>query len=90
MIHYNFGEYTRISRAAMPSVIKRNIPFMIVPCKCAINTPWNLACEMYPDKIIKEYGTFENFLNYYIYYNCNYNDLGRYPAFYVKFDDLKK
>lgn len=86
--HY-FGDYVRVSKAAMHSVIKRNINFIIIPCNGRLETPWHLEMEVNPGEMLENYGTFDNFLNHYCYYNCN-SELGKYPAFYVKINDIKK
>ena len=33
--------------------------------------------------------TFDSIINEYEYYNCNSNELGRYPAYYVKQEMIK-
>ena len=89
MNKYSFGDYTRVSKAAMQSVIKRNIEFIIIPCNGRLETPWGLGVAVKPDEMLKEYGTFNNFVNHFEYYNCN-NELGNYAAFYVNRNDIKK
>ena len=88
MNNYSFGEYTRVSKSAMQSVIKRNIDFIIIPCNGRLETPGKLGLKVNPAEMLKEYGTFNNFVNHYEYYNCN-GELGKYAAFYVNRNDIK-
>lgn len=68
--------YKRIDKRIARKLYNNNIPVLIIPCKCNPGGAWLTGIEM-----IKYDRTFDQFVNEFTYYNCNY-ELGYYPAFY--------
>lgn len=68
--------YQKIDKRAARKLYDNNQPVFIIPCKCSPGAMWLTGFEM-----VKEDQTFDQFVNAFTYYNCNY-ELGYYPAFY--------
>lgn len=74
--------YTRISKAAARKAYNSGSPVFICPVKCnPANKYWQTGIEIDnaagdPDK------SFDKVVNSFEFFNCGYNELGRYAAFY--------
>ena len=75
----------RISKARARRIVSETSESVyIVPCKCVPGIGWYCTARINKKVLeINEY-TFESFINEFIYYNCQYNQTGKYPAFYIK------
>lgn len=54
----------------------------LCPCKANPCNFWVGLLEV-SDDARRSKETLDSFINAFIYYNCGYNELGRYPAYYV-------
>lgn len=85
---YNNETYKRITR---PKAQKRMLlmagPTYIAPVKARFG-PWVQPLEI-PFVIGWCKEDFNNYVNEFVYYNCN-AEMGNYPAFYVKESDLSE
>jgi len=73
--------YKRINKRTARSLYNAGHTIYLVPCRIWPNDqgPW-----IRPYPISKKEGElFDNHVNAYEYYNCNYNELGYYAAFYI-------
>ena len=68
----------KINKSTARKLFDSKKPVVIIPCKCHPESVWFTGFEMENDGS----RTFDQFVNEFTYYNCNY-ELGRYPAFYV-------
>ena len=84
------GKYTRISKATARKLFLDGKTIAIVPCKCDPDNKFFPAFtanrrdkeEFVIDEIgMKNY--FDNMVNSFEYYNCQYNETGKYAAFYT-------
>ncbi len=79
----NGVRYTRISKPAARKIYDNGGAVYVCPVKCSpVNEFWqtgtiidNPAAD--PDR------AFDKVINAFEFYNCGYNELGRYAAFYV-------
>jgi len=83
MNNYTFTEngftFERISKKIARTAFNNGLTVFFCPCKMRpFNNPWGGAVP-----VKKSNETFEQVLNAYEYYNCNYNELGKYTAFYI-------
>lgn len=71
--------FIRISKQAACKRYEDQQLVVIVPCKCVPGNKYGIENRMY------NVGgrTFDQYINEWSFYNCN-NELGRYPAFYVR------
>jgi len=84
MNNYTFTEngftFERISKKTARTAFNNGLTVFFCPCKMRpFNNPWGGAVPVKKNGT----GTFEQVLNAYEYYNCNYNELGKYTAFYI-------
>lgn len=77
MNEYRGQTFTRISKAAAKKMYERGENVYICACKMNPEGHWFHAVWIHPEPE----QTFEQFVNAYTYYNCNY-ETGYYPAFY--------
>ena len=78
--------YERISKARARRVVSETNEYVyIVPNKCIPGTSWYCNPARISGKTLETNGyTLESFINEFNYYNCQYNQTGKYPAFYIK------
>lgn len=69
----------RINKTTARKLYNAKKAVLIIPCKCRPGGAWLTGFEMENDGS----RTFDQFVNEFTYYNCNY-ELGKYPAFYVE------
>ena len=73
--------YKRIDKRTARSLYNAGYTIYLVPCKIWPNDQgW---IRPYPISK-KENELFDNHVNAFEYYNCNYNEFGCYAAFYIK------
>ncbi len=78
--------YERISKARARRVVSETSEYIyILPCKCVPGTSWYCYPARINKGMLETNGyTFESFINEFNFYNCQYNQTGKYPAFYIK------
>ena len=72
--------YARINKTQARHAYNAGKDVYILPCKVRFNNMW--FAPYIANKTCGE--AFITIVNQYSYYNCNYNELGKYPAYYVK------
>lgn len=84
MKKYNFNNLERISKIKAEKLYNSGLTVLFIPCKCnPENNFYNLG--IWENKYLQgQFETFQELLNNYEFYNCNYNELGLYTAFYIK------
>lgn len=80
MNHISIDGYTRVSKRKARRLFMEGVEILVLPCKVNPANVWEMTARMSNSSI----EDFEKWLNEYSYYSCNYNELGRYPAFYIK------
>lgn len=76
--------YVRISKAKAKKLYDAGENIYLLPCKVS---PRNCWVRPYKTNDYLEYQkSFEYVLSNYEYYNCQYNETGKYAAFYIKED----
>ena len=74
--------WTRISKAKARKLYNAGEDILVVPCKVHPENQHGIGVTI--SISYWEHQTFEKFLNEFCWYNCNYNELGKYPAFYER------
>lgn len=87
MIKYNFNGLKRVNKTTAKKLYNAGINILIVPCKVNPTTAGTWSLGYCLNKNNNNLDSFENAINNFIYYNCNYNELGKYPAYYIKKED---
>lgn len=84
-------EYKRISKAAVWKAYNAGKEILLYPCKANPESTFNCGVSLMKSRreqfVIDEIGLkkdFISFCNSFIYYNCQYAELGKYPAFYCE------
>jgi len=79
--------YKRVHKKRARSLYNAERTIYLVPCKVRPDDqgPW---IRPYPI-CKKENEPFDNHVNAFEYYNCNFNKLGYYTAFYIKKENAK-
>ena len=85
MIKIKTRNYERITKAQARKRYELGEDIYLVPCKCSPDNVWGLTFQMNKDNINTD--GFDKTVNCFIWYNCNHNELGYYPAFYIKRED---
>lgn len=88
MKRYNFRTVARVTKRDAEKFFNMGFEVLLIPHKC---NPENKFYNMgvWIDKFSNDDGeTFQTAVNAATYYNCNYNDTGRYLAYYVKHGDF--
>ena len=83
MNHIEIGGYSRISKARARKEFNAGNDVFIMPVKAS---PVNIWFSPYCANRFAWYTenrSFDSIVNEYEFYNCNYNELGKYAAFYV-------
>lgn len=78
--------YERISKARARRIVSETSEYVyIVPCKCVPGIGWYDYPPRINKKTLETNGyTFESYINEFYFYNCQYIQIGKYPAFYIK------
>lgn len=90
MNQIKIGDWTRVSKQKARKLYDEGVTIRLCPVKCdptneyypmrfdiCINDEWDVE----PFEWEKQ---FDNRVNGYEFYNCQYNELGRYTAYYVR------
>lgn len=94
MNNYSNNNYSRISKGKARKLYNNDTAVYIVPCKvaCSDSNMWIKPFELTLKQVTDEYKGFDDLIKFYSfdnrindfeYYNCNY-ELGYYTAFYIK------
>ena len=81
--------YTRITKAAARKLYNENKAIYLCPVKLSPVNIWQGAMEIRKDCIIELNNSFDNICNHFSFYNCNYNETGKYIAFYIREGEAK-
>ena len=74
--------YVRISKQKARRLYDNGENIYLLPCKVSPASEW---IRPYQANDYLEYQrSFDRVLASFEYYNCQYNELGKYPAFYIK------
>lgn len=88
MNHYTITDratrYTRITKTEARKRWESNQPIHFCPVKLRPGYPWSPGCTIFPEKYKEENYTFEQAINNFNWYNCQHNETGYYPAFYIE------
>lgn len=81
--------WTRVSKRHARSAYNAGHDVIIAPVNIAPFNPWRPHARISNKR---QWGcdvTFDSIINEYEYYNCNSNEVGRYPAYYVRSEVTK-
>ena len=89
MNQYEYNEIKRISKRAAEKLYNAGKPVYMLPCKMRFDNPWEKPYKAQKEELTKAYGgekyaTFEQIINTFHYYNCQYNETGKYIAYYME------
>lgn len=76
--------WQRVSKRHARSAYEAGSDVIITPVNIAPFNPWRTHARISKRKQWGCNATFDSIVNDYEYYNCNSNELGRYPAYYVR------
>lgn len=79
-IEYN--GYKRINKAMARNEYNNGNSVFILPCKVRLDTGWILPYMI--NSSINDAESFDKIVNAYEYYNCQYNETGKYASYYLK------
>lgn len=82
MIKIEYNGFTRISKAMARKLFNNGTPVYILPCKVRLDNAWFKPAMINRNNLDNE--SFEKIVNAFEYYNCNYNELGKYASYYLK------
>lgn len=91
MRHYSFTDdktgvtFARCTKKEAREAWRAGFIVMLCPVKARPFGFWHLECITNVNRCEGE--QFETFLNQYEAYNCGYNELGKYPAYYLPVND---
>lgn len=100
MLHIEINGFKRINKTSAERAYNAGKAVYILPCKVRFENPWikpykAMKSERFNpisndgfNTIIPRNSEFETIVNCYTFYNCAYNELGKYPAYYVKEGDI--
>lgn len=79
-IEYN--GYKRINKAMARKEYNNGNSVYILPCKVRLDNAWFKPAMINRNNLDNE--SFEKIINAFEYYNCSYNELGKYASYYLK------
>lgn len=80
--------WTRVSKRRAKSAYNAGHDVIITPANIEPFNPWRTHARISSKRQWGCNATFDAFVNDYEYYNCNSNEVGRYPAYYVRTEAL--
>ena len=86
MKDYKFDGLKRINKTVARKMYNEGKDVLFIPCNCNPNRDvWGLSIWENKDNWgqFPDFDAFDTLVLTYISYNCN-NELGKYPAFYIK------
>ena len=81
--------WTRVSKRRAKSAYNAGYDVIITPVNIAPFNPWRTHTRISNKRRWGVDVTFDSIVNEYEYYNCNSNEVGRYPAYYVRSEVLE-
>lgn len=82
MIKIEYNGYKRINKAMARRLFNNGTPVYILPCKVRLDNAWFKPAMINRNNLDNE--SFEKIINAFEYYNCSYNELGKYASYYLK------
>lgn len=79
----------RINKITASKFISAGYTVKLLPSKTRLGNPWLEPFHIDKAKLESDDRTFDNFINEYVFYNCN-SELGTYPHFYLHMDFTSK
>lgn len=76
------AHWKRISKAKARKLYNAGTSIMVVPHKVNPENNWGIG--VITDIEYWDHPSFEKFLNEFVWYNCQYEELGKYPAYYER------
>ena len=79
--------YKKVNKKQARKLFLQRYDIYLLPCKVNLQNMWIKPCII--SIVNKENGKardvdFDKLVNEYEYYNCNYNELGKYASYYIK------
>lgn len=85
----------RVNRTKARRLYNAGFPVYMLPCKTRLDNSWIKPARMIKESInyisndgfntiVARNDSFETVENAYSYYNCNYQETGKYPAYYIE------
>ena len=74
------SNFLKIRKTMARKLFNEGKSIYLLPCKMRVNNMWQSPYEMVKNE---EYPDFDKMVNNYEYYNCQYNETGKYTAFYI-------
>jgi len=81
MNNINVDGYQRVSKRTAERLYNSGTTLYLYACKVRPNNQWISPAKT---NINTSDQSFENMVNVFEHYNCNYNELGKYTAFYIQ------
>ena len=75
-----FKKYDKLTKIQAKKILDLGGVIIIVPCKCSCLSMYAMQVKKAD---IDNYGSFENLINHFNYYNCSSSELGKKPSFYI-------
>ena len=82
MVKIETANWRRISKAKARQAYLRGDTVLVVPCKVSPENVWGIGTYIVLEDDSEE--EWEKFLNEFCWFNCQSNELGKYPAFYER------
>ena len=83
MNRYTFKNLQRVTKRTAKKLYLQGLEILLVPCKVCPDNMWGIGQRFQKDMTLFE-SDFDKLVSYFEYYNCQYNELGKYAAYYVK------
>ena len=78
----------RVSKPSARKLYNKGVEIYITPCKISPENCWGIGSWHTKDLSVDFDEDFDILVRDFTWYNCQYEDWGRYPAFYVRKEDL--
>ena len=78
------GTWVRVNKRHARSAYEAGSDVIITPANIKPFNPWRTHARISKRRQWGCNVTFDSIINEYEYYNCNSNEVGRYPAYYVR------
>lgn len=83
------ASWQRVSKRRASALYNAGHTITIAPANMDPFSPWRTHMQVSNKRQWGCNVTFDSIINEYEYYNCNSNELGRYPAYYIKIEVIK-
>lgn len=75
--------YTRVNKAVARKAWNNGEQLLMVPARVRPDNMWGIGVIVETGSGSRPGESFDKFVNEFEYYNCSYNELGKYAAFYL-------